>query len=101
MIECGENFKWLQIKNLKMEAKFFDIDKLQENENFEIIWEYLKFVVHSWRNCCDGSILKRSRYILPVVVVIVVVVDVLMTDSCNGCSKYFCRNPTLRHKAAV
>ena len=100
MTECGENLKWLQIKNLKMEAKFFDIDKLQENENFEIIWEYLKFIVHSRQNCCDGSILKRSRYILPVVVVIVVV-DVLMTDSCNGFSKYFCRNPTLRHKAAV
>ena len=41
MIECGENLKWLQIKNLKKEAKFFDIDKLQENENFEIIWEYI------------------------------------------------------------
>ena len=42
--------------------------------------------MHLWRNCCDGSILKRSRYILPVVVVVIFVVDVLMTDSRNGCS---------------
>ena len=67
-----------------MQAKFFDIDKLQEDENFEISWEYLRFVVHLWRNCGDGSILKRSRYILPVVVIFVV--DVLMTDRRNGCS---------------
>lgn len=69
-----------------MQAKLFDKDKLQEDENFEISWEYLRFVVHLWRNCCDGSILKRSRYILPVVVVVIFVVDVLMTDSRNGCS---------------
>ena len=43
MIECGENLKWFQIKNLKkMLAKFFDIDKLQEDENFEISREYFK-----------------------------------------------------------